>query len=929
MTKRGGRLLSLLILATLLLPVASSCALFPPGNAAEVLEQVYMLNELDFELDTLIGQKVWCLGVYGDTRFSDMDVGFLVLDYDMLVVDEEMDPHSFAVLDGDLPPPVNNGDEMLVYGEVQSFEEAYEAFTVDPTPLISVEDFIVLHTDAETGSWQDTFLQSVTGAIAGLLAPRSDVSAQAAPEALRPSNCDRALIISGGVDDANNRPRYKENIRLKYERLRDIGFGEYQIDVLYNDGEDIDNGDGDIETIEATKDNFEDVVEDYIDDMRASCTLTIFVTDHGTGYNPDQGYHGQRPAYSGSSEYESGETYPEDDFKVDLRKKVYKKANWTNADGDTWQVRINKATDTLELYKREDGEWVYKGRDVDNDGRITEDDTGQDIDGDGSVDDLGWDAEAIGDWKHANNTYDTDRDGDDDVRVRWDGDTYVFERLQGAEWKQMAEDTNDDFVIDDDDGGVDWNLDGDTRDRIGFHEGINLWGRGEDSVLWDDEFAEALEELADEGIHIVVEMVQCFGGGFIPNCEGIVEKIVCGSSEETKHFNRRGDDGAYHAVDQQTFIQNLNGIDVESWDWAWDRAVEADEEAWEDAGSKPKNRNRYQKWEKPVIDTESGVGYEDGMYDLVLMLPDHLEGDVYDIEIIFGLQKPRWTEGEIVDLPDGFEEEDIPGGVRIVSDEPFPIEPLLIRLRGEGGDESLKIQLTDEDHEPLGYVIPREIEPIPPVVELLDADLDITAEVDWRGSICEGYLRFDMQADDLTDGDIPIARVVLVVDNHVVHDSGPIRTVRYRDRAYVDVFCSERLDVEMTVTNIFGQTVARSGEIRVPTPPMEPPPGVTILIVSVDAEAESHVVDSSCESTLTIFYEAEDLSGGDYPVRQVILRVNGSVWEHSGFINTDYYSHTEVREVDCDEDYHIEVRAVNSIGRIATTTRTITTPLPV
>ena len=116
--------------------------------------------------------------------------------------------------------------------------------------------------------------------------------------------------------------------------------------------------------------------------------------------------------------------------------------------------------------------------------------------------------------------------------------------------------------------------------------------------------------------------------------------------------------------------------------------------------------------------------------------------------------------------------------------------------------------------------------------------------------------------------------------------------------------------------------------MRVPVPPMLPPPGVTILTVSVDVDAESEAVDSSCVSTLTIFYEAEDVSGGDYPVRQVVLRVNGSVWEHSGFINTDYYSHTETREVDCGEDYHIQVSAVNSIGRTATTTRTITTPFP-
>ena len=115
MVNRKGRLISLLVLAVLLVPAVPSCALFPPEDAAEVLEDVYLLNELDFELESLIGESIWCLGIYGDTHFSDIGVGFLVLDYDMLVVDEEMDPHSFAVLDGDLPPSGYDGAEMLVY----------------------------------------------------------------------------------------------------------------------------------------------------------------------------------------------------------------------------------------------------------------------------------------------------------------------------------------------------------------------------------------------------------------------------------------------------------------------------------------------------------------------------------------------------------------------------------------------------------------------------------------------------------------------------------------------------------------------------------------------------------------------------------------------------------------------------------------------
>ena len=40
---------------------------------------------------------------------------------------------------------------------------------------------------------------------------------------------------------------------------------------------------------------------------------------------------------------------------------------------------------------------------------------------------------------------------------------------------------------------------------------------GDYEVLWDDEFAKMLKPLHEKGIHIVVEMAQCYGGGFVDN----------------------------------------------------------------------------------------------------------------------------------------------------------------------------------------------------------------------------------------------------------------------------------------------------------------------------------------------------------------------------------------------------------------------------
>jgi hypothetical protein len=936
------------MVCVLLLSALPACT--QSDDATEVLEQVYLLNELSFEFEELIGQKVWCLGVYGDTRFSDLGIAFLVADYDMLMVDERMNEHSYAVLDGDLPPTSANGAEMLVYGTVSEFGEAYDAFVSHPTPLISVEKHHILQENAVTEDWENRFIETFTGGVAALIAPQARVTADDAPEGTKPTDCDRALILSGGIDAANDKPRYKDNIKLKYAKLKELGFPVDHIDVLYNDGAEIPTDGDPIKPQKATLANVKAAIEKYGKEMPPSCTLTIFVTDHGTGYSPEQGYDGARPAFEEEDEYKQGVTYPENTFKVDAQIKVYKLNTWTNRAGDTWRVTINKDSNLLELYKREGGKWVYKGKDVNGDGNIVETETGQDIDGDGHKTNLGWGIGDIGDWKHRDNEYDTDYDGKKDVRMHWDAaaNKYVFQRFVDPDWKTMGEDTNGDFIIDGTDGGVDWDLD--KGDRIGFHEGINLWdtATGKDSVLWDDEFASMLKELDDKGIHVVIEMVQCFGGGFITNLDGIVEKIVTGSGEETKHANRTAADKTLYAADEKAFVENLHGIDAESWDYAFDKAKEADEAAWTAAGSDPKDKNEHEKWERPVIATDSGVSWVDGDYELVLRLPEDQEGRVYDFEILFGLQKPRWSSGTLEDAPLNYGWERIPGGFRVKSTDPFPLTPQLFKLRGTGGNQALKVQLTDREHEPLGYTFPSPMEPIPHTPEeALGAELDPDVDVGWVEGYCEGTLTVDFAGIDLSGGDSPLARVVLRANGTVWADSGllPKGASQYEDSIAKAVLCGQRFRLEVEVTNIFGQVVTREQEVVIPTPskqqewtpppiipPVTPPPTdlptQTILQASVAVSGKSVQSGEACTSTIIISYDGTDLTGGDYPVTRVVLTVNGSVWHDSGSISQTQYHHVESRSAACGQTFNISVAVTNSIGRTATASGSYTTPVP-
>ncbi|MFC2008938.1 hypothetical protein ACFLUT_02675, partial [Chloroflexota bacterium] len=742
-------------------------------------------------------------------------------------------------------------------------------------------------------------------------------------------------------------------IKQEHKRLEEMGFSAGQIQVLYNDGGNVPGADGPIATEKSTKENIRKAFEKYAEEMEPSCTLALFVTNHGTGYNPGKGYRGERPALPDTTEYNQGKTYAENTFKIDVRKKVYRLNTWTNADGVTWRVRIDKQTNRLKLYERVDGKWRYRGRDVNNDGRINESETNQDIDGDGDKDNVGWNIADLDPWKHKNNEYDTDRDGTKDVKIRWDTDAnkYVFERLEGTTWKKMGEDTNGDFIIDNTDGGVDWNLDGDKNDKVGFHEGINLWGRGTDSVLWDDEFVGMLKSLSDKGIHVVIHMAQCYGGGFVDNCEGVVDKIVTGAGEETIHWNRRGADGKFHAVDLEAFLSNLNGIDVESWDYAFDKGKVADEAAWTAAGGDAKWRNTFGKWELPVIPTDSVVSWVNGEYEFVLRLPEALEGQVHDFEIVYGLQKPRWSYGTFEDAPLNYGWEMIPGGFRVKTNEPIPLTPQLFKFTGAGGDQRVKVQLTDREHKPIGYIKPAPTDALPDREEVLDALLwEPEVDVGWVGDYCEGTLSVDFGGIDLSGGDAPLARVVLKANGIVWHDSGllPEGTTTYDSTVTEDVLCGQRFILEVEATNVYGQVVRETREVAIaapakqqdwtpppvtpppytPPPDGEPPPTHTILQAAVAVSGKSVQDGEVCTSTITISYDGTDLTGGDYPVTRVVLTVNGSVWHDSGSISQTQFHHVESRSAACGQTFNISVTVTNSIGRTATSSGSYTTPVP-
>lgn len=261
-----------------------------------------------------------------------------------------------------------------------------------------------------------------------------------------------AVIISGGVNDAHNHSRYWNNIKYIYNVLKfDYGFSDENMYVLYYDGTGEDN------TVpvdySCTRADLQRVFNELRTKMTSFDLLFVYTTNHGGGYKQ----RGNAGPYVG---YRDGRVV----------------------------FTGNEGNEILE------SNFIIDGHD--SDGKKLPENFGYwfDFDGDGIRDDVVAN-------KEGTLTAYTNGDPDEDRFIENDD-------VDG-------EDTNGDFIIDSNDGGVDLNDDGDKNDWVGIDEVLYLFG---EDKIYDDELRQLVQNIRCRVM--ITAMGQCFSGGFVNDLLG-------------------------------------------------------------------------------------------------------------------------------------------------------------------------------------------------------------------------------------------------------------------------------------------------------------------------------------------------------------------------------------------------------------------------
>jgi hypothetical protein len=415
-------------------------------------DPVYTIPEL-FADDALIGQTVVVTGAY-----VAWETQYLATDYELFQSNRPVNPYRYVTLEGSTPDVSLNRAILIVTGTLTSYTHDYAYLGVEQGLTINVTDAAQRAPPPPT---ELTDPPEPPDPLPGAMGAAAEANSQS-PTLQQNGDgggadcaCQWAMITSGGINNANNHRRYRNDVEYKWFYKHEVaGYPADCIDVFYFDGDSTDLPSVDETRVTTAS---QSLIEERLRELgpaMEACraagikpTLQFLVTDHGGGYqNQQQGT--VAPGYGGG--------------KID-----------TDAD---------------------------EGNDV-SEGNFT------------------IDASALSPGqRYEYDLSDDDNDQDPDtIALRTLGGNYEVWRCLnppctgtppgGANWQQVNVDSTGGGMLE----GIDLNNDGDTDDSYGIDETIYLLG---DDTLTDDELTDALNPLCSSGVDLYVEMTQCFSGGF-------------------------------------------------------------------------------------------------------------------------------------------------------------------------------------------------------------------------------------------------------------------------------------------------------------------------------------------------------------------------------------------------------------------------------
>lgn len=249
--------------------------------------------------------------------------------------------------------------------------------------------------------------------------------------------------------------------------------------------------------------------------------------------------------------------------------------------------------------------------------------------------------------------------------------------------------------------------------------------------------------------------------------------------------------------------------------------------------------------------------------------------------------------------------------------EEIPLIPTIININPTSTTPTTTTPTTTTPQTPQNPTVPPE--------QAISAALTASVRTEGYAPDCQFFITISFEGKDLT-GKTPITHVVLTVNNVVWHDSGNISTKDYQNVVQKEVASGRPYDLSLTVTNINGQSVTAIKEIILPACPE--PVAEAVLKCEFSAAITCQSSGGICTCTIKIIYDAIDLTGGQRPVTNVILKVNGEVWADSGKISVVRYDNTVTRTVSCGGSFFIGIIAVNATGQSVTCSKTLTAPSP-